>query len=188
MRCFAIPSSTLVTLLVAASSGSLGAQSPKPLPAGGDLCTGGQASGTGLRGAYYSAVPAAGSPPPRVRVDARIGSAALRKPPAPLAAGSVRTVRWCGWIRPIASGAHRLQSAASGMRIELANQPVAGPRVPSGTSVHLEAGKSYSILIELPDAASAGEFSLQWTPPFGATYDVPPTVLFPPVETVEPGC
>lgn len=57
-----------------------------------------------------------------------------------------------------------------------------------GKAVNLEAGKSYAIWIELPDAARAGEFSLQWTPPFGATYDVPPTVLFPPVETVQPGC
>lgn len=67
-------------------------------------------------------------------------------------------------------------------------QAVAGPTAAPGKSINLEAGKSYAVLIELPGADSVGDFSLQWTPPFGATYDIPPTVLFPPVETVKPGC
>lgn len=70
----------------------------------------------------------------------------------------------------------------------IGKQAVAGPMAGAGTSINLEAGKAYAILIEIPNADSVGEFSLQWTPPFGATYDVPPTVLFPPIETVKPGC
>jgi len=74
------------------------------------------------------------------------------------------------------------------MSVRIGKQLVGGLSATPGTQVNLEAGKAYSILIELATAESAGEFSLQWTPPFGASYDIPPTVLFPPVETVEPGC
>lgn len=190
MRSLGILSSILACLAV--SSVPPGAESPGAAQAGaaqagGDLCTGGQASGTGLRGAYYSADPRV-SRPSLVRIDARIESAVVRKLPAQFSAQPLRAVRWCGWIRPIMSGPHRLQSAAKAMRVEIGKQAIAGPGVAAGTSIELEAGKAYSILIELPDATGAGQFSLQWTPPFGATYDIPPTVLFSPVETVEPGC
>jgi hypothetical protein len=167
-------------LLAMASSSPLGVQAPAA-PQVGDLCTGGEATGTGLRGAYYSANPAT-SRPVLVRLDAQVNAGTVRRLPASLLAKPPHTVRWCGWIRPIMSGPHRLGSAHPGLRIEIGNKPVAGK------AINLEAGQSYSILVELPDAAGAREFSLQWTPPFGATYDVPPTVLFPPVQTVDPGC
>lgn len=163
------------------------AQSARPAQIDGDLCTGGEASGTGLRGAYYSADPRV-SGPSLVRVDPRIDSTTVRKLPGSFALKPPHTVRWCGWIRPVVSGPYRMQSAARAMRIQISKRSIAGPSVAPGTAIDLEAGKAYSILIELPDATRAGEFSLQWTPPFGATYDVPPTVLFPPVETVQPGC
>lgn len=147
----------------------------------GDLCTGGEATGTGLRGAYYSADPRANGPVV-VRVDARLGAQLLRTLPAPLASQPPHTARWCGWIRPIVSGPHRVGSDNPRVRIEIGKQPVAGQ------PIKMEAGRTYAILVELPDPARAGEFNLRWTPPFGATYDVPPTVLFPPLATVEPGC
>lgn len=187
MRSLGILTSILACLAVV-SSVPLGAESPGvATAAGGDLCTGGQASGTGLRGAYYSADPRV-SKPSFVRIDPRIDSDAVRTLPRQSSEQPLRSVRWCGWIRPIMSGPHRLQSAAKVMRVEIGKQAIAGPGVAAGASIELEAGKAYSILIELPDATGAGQFSLQWTPPFGATYDIPPTVLFPPVETVEPGC
>ncbi len=153
----------------------------------GDLCTGGKASGTGLRGAYYNADPRF-SRPALVRVDARVETASVRNMPRELADTKVRWVRWCGWIRPVASGSHRIRSAARMMSISIGKQTVAGPAAAPDSSIELEAGKAYAILIELPNADSVGDFSLQWTPPFGATYDIPPTVLFPPIATVQPGC
>lgn len=116
-----------------------------------------------------------------VRLDPQVNAATVRRLPASLPA-KPRVIRWCGWIRPIMSGPHRFGSAHSALRVEIGNRPVAGK------DVALEAGQAYSILVELPEVSGAGQFSLQWTPPFGATYDVPPTVLFPPVQTVGPGC
>jgi hypothetical protein len=179
MRNVGILSAILAPLALVSSAGTGAAFSATP-QVGGDLCTGGNTFGTGLRGAYYTADPKI-SKPVLVRVDARVSSAAVRS--LPRATTAPNLVRWCGWIRPVASGPHRLQLAGQAARIELAKQSVL-----PGASVQLEAGKAYAILIELKDPAKAGDFSLQWTPPFGATYDVPPTVLFPPVETVQPGC
>jgi hypothetical protein len=176
MRTFIILLSALVSLSVASSA-----------QVSGDLCTGGKASGTGLRGAYYNADPRI-SRPWMVRVDPRIESASVRNLPKQPAGARVQWVRWCGWIRPIMSGPHRFHSAANVLSVKIGKQAVTGPTAAAGGSIDLEAGKAYSILVELPNADGIGEFSLQWTPPFGASYDVPPTVLFPPIETVEPGC
>jgi hypothetical protein len=174
---------SLILAAAAVTPGTVpGAQPAPAMRVAGDLCTGGQALGTGLRGAYYSADPKI-SQPVLVRVDPRISDAALRGLPKPFAARPPAAVRWCGWIRPIATGPHLLQSSVKGLRVEIGKQ-----LVPRGTPVQMEAGTAYAIRIELPDPAAAGQFSLQWTPPFGATYDIPPTVLFPPVATVEPGC
>jgi hypothetical protein len=152
----------------------------------GDLCNGGDNVGTGLRGAYYSS-DAPSSQPTLVRVDSRIDASRLRdwpsnlhKPPA--------SVRWCGWIRPTVSGEYGFQANTSAMRIEIGKSAAAGPGVGVGEKISLEAGKLYSILVEIHVDQQPGDFTLQWTPPFGVTYAVPPTVLFPPIETVTPGC
>jgi hypothetical protein len=178
----------VASIAMASSSFSAAPTGPHSVPSmPGDLCTGGQATGTGLRGAYYTADPRKAGPS-LVRVDARVNSDTVHVLPNSPVPGSVQTVRWCGWIRPIASGPHKFHSAAADMRIEVARQVVAGPGVAGGLTVPLEAGKNYAIRMELPAAMQAGDFVLQWTPPFGATLDIPPTVLYPPVETAEPGC
>jgi hypothetical protein len=168
-------SSILIPILAALATASVSSE------VGGDLCTGGEATGTGLRGAYYSADPATGRPA-LVRVDPKVNAAVLRTLPAAFAARPPHTVRWCGWIRPIVSGPHRFGSGNPRLRIQVGRLQV------GDKPVDLQAGRSYDIMIELPDPVRAGEFSLQWTPPFGATYDVPSTVLFPPLATVQPGC
>ena len=153
----------------------------------GDLCTGGQASGTGLRGAYYYAA-SRGDKPLLVRVDARINADTALSWPAPVAAAAPKLVRWCGWIRPIVSGPYRFRADAGALKVQIAKKAMTGPGANPDAFIDMKAGELYPIFMELPLTGAVPRFSLQWTPPFGVTYDVPQTVLFPPVATVEPGC
>lgn len=166
---------------------SLGIQPILAAQSSGDLCTGGAENGTGLRGAYYNADPRVAKPL-LVRVDPRVEAATLRNAARSLPTKPITAVRWCGWIRPIASGAYKFSAAAKNLRMEINKQAVMNTASGKSASVDMEAGKVYSVLVELANPEGAGEFTLQWTPPFGVTYDIPPTVLFPPVATVQPGC
>ncbi|MGC4029151.1 MAG: PA14 domain-containing protein [Steroidobacteraceae bacterium] len=173
--------------LAAAPDASQGASSGPAIQVSGDLCTGGTASGTGLRGAYYSGDPRIVKPA-LIRLDPRVESAALQTSRRMLPTMPVHTARWCGWIRPIVSGPHRFSATAKKLRVEINKKTVTNTAAGESSAVEMQAGKAYAILVEIQDADKTGEFSLQWTPPFGVTYAVPPTVLFPPVATVDPGC
>lgn len=74
------------------------------------------------------------------------------------------------------------------LRVEINKQVVANTSAGKSSPIEMQAGRAYAILVEIQDTENAGEFSLQWTPPFGVTYDIPPAVLFPPVATVNAGC
>lgn len=100
----------------------------------------------------------------------------------------VEAVRWCGWIRPVVSGSHEFPATAKGMRVTINKQTVTDERAKKLLSIGMQAGQAYSILVEISDMGDAQGFGLQWTPPFGVTYAIPPSVLFPPIETVNPGC
>ncbi len=166
---------------------SLGIQPGFATQAIGDLCTGGTANGTGLRAAYYNA-DSGTAKPVLIRLDPRVDAAAIRSAAKSHAGKPIQSVRWCGWIRPIVSGSHSFSAATDKLRMEINKQSVVDTSTGKSTSIEMEAGRVYSVLVELSDASSAAEFSLQWTPPFGVTYDIPPTVLFPPVATLQEGC
>jgi len=158
------------------------------LPALGDLCPGGAATGTGLRAAYYSDAQVTSKPvliqhASEMNLDA---AQAARRQVA--SGGSVEAARWCGWIRPVVSGPHQFPATAKGMRVEINKKTVTDASTGQLLAIEMQAGQAYAILVEISDIDGARGFDLQWTPPFGVTYTIPPSVLFPPVETVNPGC
>lgn len=167
------------------ATATLGAQNVAVL---GDLCSGGDATGTGLRAAYYTDTIAT-SQPVLIGLDSAIDFPAISANNRKIPPGAeVKAVRWCGWIRPVMSGEHHFPATAADMQVAINKQVVTDARNDKVMAIDLQAGQVYAITIEVRDVAQAGNFSLQWTPPFGVTYAIPPSVLFPPVETVNPGC
>lgn len=185
--------SAAATLLIArsrdAAAGTL-AQPPGGLAAAelkqaaerAELCSASNATGTGLRGEYFSQDPKR-TAPLLVRVDSTIDFDASLEWPAQLADRRPASARWTGWVRAPISGSYRFHADQATARIVVARQVLVGDGAAAGGALEMFAGRFYPITLEVRrfDLVS-GRLQLEWTAPFGARYVVPRALLFVPNE------
>lgn len=196
MRFTSLTTGSLAAVLAAVSLGCVSRSDDTSQPAaaqasaspalsvGGDVCSGTQSTGTGLRGAYYAGAPGAAKPV-LIRVDSQVDSLTAKtwgsapKEPRPA------SVRWCGWLRPATSGPHRLYTGSAAAKMFVSKKQLDDASGP----IDMVAGQPYALLIEVVDLSLLeNDLRLEWTPPESVRYPIPQSVLYAPLETVDPGC
>lgn len=165
------------------ATGSIAAAELKRAAERGELCSATNATGSGLRGEYFSRDPRR-SAPLLVRVDPTVDFDASLDWPASLAAQRPGGVRWTGWVKPPIAGRYRFHVGQPGARIVVARTVLAGEGAAADAAIELAAGRFYPITVEVPQLdAISGRLALEWTAPYGARYVVPRALLFVPSET-----
>ncbi len=165
------------------AAGSFAAAELKRAAERAELCSTSNATGTGLRGEYFSRDRKTAASL-LVRVDATVDFDAGFDWPAALGGRRPGSARWTGWLKPPYSGAYRFHADEGSTRIIVARETLVDKSVASGSKIELAAGRYYPISMEsvsLDDLT--GRLKLEWTAPHGARYVVPRALLFPPTDT-----
>lgn len=155
----------------------------------GELCSGGNPVGAGLRGDYF-ALPGFQGQAALVRTDAEIDFDASLDWPETASMQRPGSVRWTGWVKPPVSGRYRFHIGVANATVTVARHTVVradsaatGPEA----GVELAAGRYAPIEIEMQSAMPAepaARLRLEWTVPYGARFVIPRASLFLPSETV----
>ena len=189
-----------LSLLVSWMAVAARAQAPSPLttPTGardlaseellraeqkGQICSGANVTGTGLRGDYFE-LPAGQGKLLLSRLDATLDfdpslDWPAGKNPKP------RSVRWSGWIKPPITGAYQFHLDWPGARIAVGREEVLGGKAKPGASITLSAGRFYAVTVEVEQTSAIHHPArLEWTGPHGLRFPMPKALLFPPTDTV----
>lgn len=144
----------------------------------GQICSGSNTSGVGLRGEYFANEQCQG-PVLLARVDGPVDFDRSLDWPAERQRELPRSVRWSGWVKPPLSGSYRFHANASGARITVAKQVVSGEGAGSDAKVELAAGRYHPITLEVPRLGD-NPLRLEWTAPHGSRFIVPRALLYLP--------
>jgi len=149
----------------------------------GQLCSGANVTGTGLRGDYFDNDRWQGAPA-LSRLDATLDfDKTLDWPPE--RGAPPKSVRWSGWIKPPLTGRYRFHLDWPGAHISIGREDMLGGNAKPGASVVLSAGRFYPILVEVPHTSGLSRGArLEWTGPHGLRFPLPKSLLFPPTDTV----
>ena len=149
-----------------------------------ELCSAANATGTGLRGEYFS-MDAKRPDPLLVRVDAVLDFDPGLEWPASLQGQRPGWARWTGWVKPPIGGRYRFHVDQPHSQVVVARQPMVGEDARPGAEIELAAGRFFPITVEIKRLEPLnGRLRLEWTAPYGARYLVPRALLFVPSETL----
>jgi hypothetical protein len=152
----------------------------------GELCSGANAVGVGLRGEYFAGERLQGAAL-LVRIDGSIDFDPSLGWPAERAREKPRSVRWSGWIKPPISGQYRFHLDAPDARVVVAKQVLVGEESPPDSRIEMVAGRYYPVTLELRRIPSGdSRIRLEWTAPHGARFLVSRALLFLPTEAIAP--
>ena len=150
------------------------------------LCSGSNAIGVGLKGAYYTTEGLRGEPA-ATRTDTTVEFSSLQELSKAAGLDRIGSVRWTGWIKAHVTGRFRFDGGSPQVGVAVSNLPMSGMRAAPDAEIQLLAGRYYPIEVEL-DRIVLGQppIRLQWTVPYGAHYLVPRQALFLPTDSVTP--
>lgn len=150
------------------------------------LCSGSNAIGVGLKGAYYSTEGLRGEPA-ATRTDTTVEFSSLQELSKAAGLDRIGSVRWTGWIKAHVTGRFRFDGGSPQVRVAVSNLPMSGMHAAPDAGIQLLAGRYYPIEVELDRIdAEQPSIRLQWTVPYGAHYLVPRQALFLPTDSVTP--
>jgi hypothetical protein len=150
-----------------------------------------RASGTGLKGEYYSNNSLTGNPV-LTRQDSRVSFAWITGSPAKGIPADQFSVRWSGQLEAPVSGTFVLSSTTDDeMRVYLAGKKLiecaaaAGRNGIGSASVTLVAGQRYNLTVEYVERSGNATALLQWAYP-GVAQQLIPTAYLYPAQALDP--